>query len=113
MENSPKSNSNKNSDSHKKSPNKNNNSPLKAFPQLSIISSSKKKSYNGPGHPSKRWGHSAVLYNNSMIIFGGRHSHRILSNIYSLDFCFLWSLSIYLFFKLSNFSLIFSISDNE
>ena len=86
MENSPKSNSNKNSDSHKKSPNKNNNSPLKAFPQLSIISSSKKKSYNGPGHPSKRWGHSAVLYNNSMIIFGGRHSHRILSNIYSLDF---------------------------
>ena len=86
MENSPKSNSNKNSDSHKKSPNKNNNSSLKAFPQLSIISSSKKKSYNGPGHPSKRWGHSAVLYNNSMIIFGGRHSHRILSNIYSLDF---------------------------
>ena len=86
MENSPKSNSNKNSDSHQKSPNINNTSSLKAFPQLSIISSSKRKTYTGPEHPSKRWGHSAVLYNNSMIIFGGRHSQRILSNIYSLDF---------------------------
>ena len=86
MENSPKSNSNKNSESHQKSPNTNNTQAIKAFPQLSIISSSKRKTYNGPEHPSKRWGHSAVLYNNSMIIFGGRHSQRILSNIYSLDF---------------------------
>ena len=86
MENSPKSNSNKNSDSHQKSPNSNNTQTIKSFPQLSIISSSKRKTYNGPEHPSKRWGHSAVLYNNSMIIFGGRHSQRILSNIYSLDF---------------------------
>jgi hypothetical protein len=92
MENSSKSNSNKNSDSKSKSPNKNNSSQNKYFPQFSIISSSKRKTYTGSEHPSKRWGHSAVLYNNSMIIFGGRHSQRILSNIYSLDFATLsWS----------------------
>ena len=92
MENSSKSNSNKNSDSKSKSPIKNNSSQNKYFPQFSIISSSKRKTYTGSEHPSKRWGHSAVLYNNSMIIFGGRHSQRILSNIYSLDFATLsWS----------------------
>ena len=92
MENSPKSNSNKNSESQSKSQNKNNNYETKTYPQFSIISSSKRKTYNGTEHPSKRWGHSAVLYNNSMIIFGGRHSQRILSNIYSLDFATLsWS----------------------
>ena len=92
MENSPKSNSNKKSDSQSKSPNKNNTSQIKYLPQFSIISSSKRKTYTGSEHPSKRWGHSAVLYNNSMIIFGGRHSQRILSNIYSLDFATLsWS----------------------
>ena len=86
MDNSPKSSSNKNSESQQKSPNTSKISLSKTFPQLSIISSSKRKTYTGPEHPSKRWGHSAVLYNNSMIIFGGRHSQRILSNIYSLDF---------------------------
>ena len=92
MENSPKSNSNKNSESQSKSPKKNNNYKTKTYPKFSIISSSKRKTYNGTEHPSKRWGHSAVLYNNSMIIFGGRHSQRILSNIYSLDFATLsWS----------------------
>ena len=92
MENSPKSNSNKNSDSQSKSPNKITPISSKTFPQFSIISSSKRKTYTGTEHPSKRWGHSVVLYNNSMIIFGGRHSHRILSNIYSLDFATLtWS----------------------
>ena len=93
MENSPKSNkSNKNSESHSKSPNKSNASQEKYFPQFSILSSSNRKTYSGTEHPLKRWGHSAVLYNNSMIIFGGRHSQRILSNIYSLDFATLsWS----------------------
>ena len=86
MENSPKSNSNKNPETQQKSPNTNDILSSKVFPQLSIISSSQRKTYNGKEHPSKRWGHSAVLYNNSMIIFGGRHSQRILSNIYSLDF---------------------------
>jgi hypothetical protein len=36
--------------------------------------------------PSKRWGHSCVIYNKSMVIFGGRHSARSLSNIYLFDF---------------------------
>lgn len=36
--------------------------------------------------PSKRWGHSCLIHDNSMLIFGGRHSHRSLVNIYSLDF---------------------------
>lgn len=50
-----------------------------------LISQFTRKSYNRAEHPSKRWGHSAVLNNKSMIIFGGRHS-RCLSNIYSLSF---------------------------
>ena len=92
MENSPKSNSNKNNESPKKSSSQPDLSSKKDFPQFSIISSSKRKAHNGTEHPSKRWGHSAVLHKNSMIIFGGRHSLRILSNIYSLDFVTLsWS----------------------
>ena len=35
--------------------------------------------------PFKRWGHTSMAYNKSMLIFGGRHSHRSLVNIYSLD----------------------------
>lgn len=35
--------------------------------------------------PYKRWGHSSLEYNNSLIIFGGRHSTRSLVNIYSFD----------------------------
>ena len=59
---------------------------------LSLLTSTTKKTYNGPEHPSKRWGHSAILYHNSMIIFGGRHLQRSLSNVYSLDFSTLtWS----------------------
>ena len=59
---------------------------------LSLISSTTKKTYNSSEHPSKRWGHSAILYNNNMIIFGGRHLQRSLSNIYLLDFItFNWS----------------------
>jgi hypothetical protein len=36
--------------------------------------------------PSKRCGHSAVVVNKSMIIFGGRHLTRSLANLYFLDF---------------------------
>ena len=66
---------------------------LKSRPlTLSLFSSTTKKTYNSSEHPSKRWGHSAILYNNNMIIFGGRHLQRSLSNIYLLDFTtFNWS----------------------
>ena len=53
---------------------------------FTLISQSTRKSYEGTEHSSKRWGHSVIIHNNSMIIFGGRHSQRSLSNIYSLDF---------------------------
>lgn len=45
-----------------------------------------KKSSRSTECPSKRWGHSSVVYNKSMIIFGGRHSHRSLANVYTFDF---------------------------
>ena len=69
------------------------NSNLKpSLPIFTIISSTTKKKYNGSEHPSKRWGHSVILFNKSMIIFGGRHLQRSLSNIYALDFTTLtWS----------------------
>lgn len=35
--------------------------------------------------PSKRWGHSSIIYKNLMIIFGGRHSQRSLANLYALN----------------------------
>ena len=53
---------------------------------LSLFSSTTKKTSNSSEHPSKRWGHSAILYNNNMIIFGGRHLQRSLSTTYLLDF---------------------------
>ena len=85
-------NSDKSSEPTKKSKPKNNPSSPKDLPQFSIILSNNRKTYKGGEHPSKRWGHSVVLHNNNMIIFGGRHSQRILSNIYSLDFTtLLWS----------------------
>ena len=86
MENSIQNVPEKNTERIKKSSNNNNPSLSKDFPQFSIILSNNRKTYRGPEHPSKRWGHSVVLHNNNMIIFGGRHSQRILSNIYSLDF---------------------------
>ena len=61
-------------------------SKSKPLISLSLVQSTTKKSYHNSEHPSKRWGHSAILYNNNMIIFGGRHSQRSLSNLYSLDF---------------------------
>ena len=66
---------------------------LKSRPlTLSLLSSTIRKSYHNSEHPSKRWGHSAILYNNNMIIFGGRHLKKSLSNVYSLNFSSLtWS----------------------
>ena len=61
-------------------------SPSLDIPQFSLISTNNRKTYSGTEHPSKRWGHTVLIHNNHMIIFGGRHSMRILSNIYSLDF---------------------------
>ena len=44
---------------------------LKSKPlTLSLLSSTIRKSYHNSEHPSKIWGHSAIIYNNSMIIFG-------------------------------------------
>lgn len=92
MENSTQNHINKSPELNKKSIQKNNYQSSQDFPQFSIVSSNNRKTYKGPEHPSKRWGHSVVLHNNNMIIFGGRHSQRILSNIYSLDFTSLsWS----------------------
>ena len=66
---------------------------LKSRPlTLSLLTSTIRKSYHNSEHPSKRWGHSAILHNNNMIIFGGRHLQRSLSNVYSLNFSSLtWS----------------------
>lgn len=72
--------------------NQKNNNLKPSLPIFAIISSTTKKKYNGSEHPSKRWGHSVILFNKSMIIFGGRHLQRSLSNIYALDFTTLtWS----------------------
>ena len=72
--------------------NEKNNNLKPSLPIFAIISSTTKKKYNGTEHPSKRWGHSVILFNKSMIIFGGRHLQRSLSNIYALDFTTLsWS----------------------
>ena len=92
MEKVLQNNPDKSSEPTKKSKPKNIPPLPKDFPQFSIILSNNRKTYKGAEHPSKRWGHSVVLHNNNMIIFGGRHSQRILSNIYSLDFTTLsWS----------------------
>lgn len=45
-----------------------------------------KKAVKSSEVPSKRWGQSSVVYNKSMVIFGGRHSTRSLANIFSFDF---------------------------
>ena len=74
----------KNIDHHNQSPKKSNSKNI--YPNFTILLSNTRKTYDGSEHPSKRWGHSVILYNNSMIIFGGRHLMRSLSNIYSLDF---------------------------
>ena len=85
-------------DNQKSIDNNNNESPKKQnsgssiTPKFTMKSSTTRKTSGGSEHPSKRWGHSVILYNKSMIIFGGRHLQRSLSNIYSLDFTTLtWS----------------------
>lgn len=53
---------------------------------------SNKKALKSSDIPSKRWGHSAVVYNKAMLLFGGRHSTRSLANLYYFDFTtHLWS----------------------
>ena len=72
--------------------NSNNDIQNLKLPKFTIISSNNKKINRGADHPSKRWGHSAILNDKSMIIFGGHHPQRTLSNLYSLDFTTLtWS----------------------
>ena len=42
---------------------------LKSKPlTLSLLSSTIRKSYHNSEHPSKRWGHSAIIYNNSRLL---------------------------------------------
>ena len=64
------------------------------LPRITLISQSTRKTHRNSEHPSKRWGHSVIIHKNQMIIFGGRHSQRSLSNIYSLDFTSLTWLKI-------------------
>lgn len=53
---------------------------------------SNRKVVKSSDFPSKRWGQSAVVYNKSMLLFGGRHSTRSLANLYYFDFSTsLWS----------------------
>lgn len=35
--------------------------------------------------PGKRWGHSSIVSSGNIIIFGGRHMHRSLANLYCFD----------------------------
>lgn len=64
------------------------------FPQAKLYShcSSGRRGARLPETPAKRWGHSSWIFNKSMFVFGGRHSHRSLVNIYTFDFStFTWS----------------------
>jgi hypothetical protein len=51
-------------------------------------SNGSRRNIRGVDTPYKRWGHSSMIYNKSLLIFGGRHSHRSLANIYALDLTF-------------------------
>jgi hypothetical protein len=51
----------------------------------SQVGSGSRRGVRSSDTPFKRWGHTSMTYNKSMLIFGGRHSHRSLVNIYSLD----------------------------
>ena len=53
---------------------------------VSLISQINRKNSHQPEHPSKRWGHTAILNNLGMIVYGGRLNQRNISSIYSLDF---------------------------
>ena len=50
-----------------------------------IVGSGSRRGTRSSDTPSKRWGHTSLGYNNTILVFGGRHSHRSLVNIYSLD----------------------------
>ena len=56
---------------------------------FSFLSLNRPKNTRNSDHPGRRWGHSAIVYNNKMIIFGGRYNQRSLANIFSLNLQFL------------------------
>jgi len=39
----------------------------------------------GPGYPSKRWGHTSVICEKSLLIYGGNHSGNPKEGIYKID----------------------------
>lgn len=59
------------------------------FPKKSIFPANEnavsRKANKNLETPSKRWGHSSVIHNNNMYIFGGRNSCRNLANIYAFN----------------------------
>ena len=56
---------------------------------FSFLSLDRPKNTRNVDHPGRRWGHSAIVHNNRMIIFGGRHSQRSLANLFALNLQFL------------------------
>lgn len=61
-------------------------SPSSDLLKFNIIKITKKKSTRNNEHPGKRWGHSVVIHDKKMILFGGRHNQRSLATLYSLNF---------------------------
>ena len=56
---------------------------------FSFLSLNRPKNTRNVDHPGRRWGHSAIVHNNRMIIFGGRHNQRSLANLFALNLQFL------------------------
>jgi len=52
---------------------------------MSNENSTNKKASKSLESPSKRWGHTSLVYNNTMYIFGGRYSSRNLANIFAFN----------------------------
>lgn len=51
----------------------------------SLNINSLKKKTKTPDMPSKRWGHSSLIVNENMLVFGGRNSTRNLANIFAFN----------------------------
>lgn len=55
-------------------------------PLFTFISLPRAKHTRNSDHPGKRWGHISLLSSqNKLVIFGGRHNQRVLSNMFALD----------------------------
>lgn len=39
----------------------------------------------GSGYPSKRWGHTAIVHDGKLLIYGGNHSGVSKEGIYKID----------------------------